>query len=63
LEENASEENGISNRLLPPTFIPPLTLFDVIAVIHAVMAQRVAEAPEFLDDVGHERILTTDGAH
>jgi hypothetical protein len=24
-EENAPEENGISNRLFPPTFIPPLT--------------------------------------
>ena len=23
------------------------------AVVHAVMTQRVAEAPEFLDDVGH----------
>jgi hypothetical protein len=28
-------------------------LFDVVAVVHAVVAQRVAEAPEFLDDVGH----------
>ena len=26
LEENAPEENGSSNRLLPPTFIPPLTV-------------------------------------
>jgi hypothetical protein len=31
-------------------------LFDVIAVIHAVMAQRVAETPEFLDDVGHRSL-------
>ena len=28
-------------------------LLDVIALIHAVVTQRVAEAPEFLDDVGH----------
>ena len=28
-------------------------LLDVVAVVHAVVAQRVAEAPEFLDDVGH----------
>ena len=29
-------------------------LFDVIAIVHAVVTQRVAKAPEFLDDVGHE---------
>jgi len=38
-------------------------LLNVITVINAVVTQRVAEAPEFLNDVGHERILTTDGAH
>ena len=26
LEENAPEEDGISNRLFSPTFIPPLTV-------------------------------------
>jgi hypothetical protein len=26
VEENAPEENGISNRLFSSTFIPPLTL-------------------------------------
>jgi len=34
-------------------------LLNVIAIIHAVMAQCVAEAPEFLDDIGHDS-LTTD---
>jgi hypothetical protein len=28
-------------------------LLDVVAIVDAVVAQRVAEAPEFLDDVGH----------
>jgi hypothetical protein len=28
-------------------------LLNVIAIIHAVMPQRVAEPPEFLNDVGH----------
>jgi hypothetical protein len=46
-------------RHLRPAFLGHLEeqqvgeLFDVIAVIHAVMALRVAKAPEFLDDVGH----------
>ena len=29
VEENAPEENGISNRLFSPTFIPPLTTFGI----------------------------------
>ena len=29
IEENAPEENGISNRLFSPTFIPPLTVDNV----------------------------------
>jgi len=33
-------------------------LFDVIAVIHAMVTQRVAEAPEFLGDVGHDQYLS-----
>lgn len=28
-------------------------LLDVVAVVHAVVAESMAEAPEFLDDVGH----------
>ncbi len=28
-------------------------LLDVVAVVDAVVAKRVAEAPEFLDDIGH----------
>ena len=32
-------------------------LLDVIAVVDAIVAEGVAEAPEFLDDVGHERTL------
>ena len=32
-------------------------LLDVVAVIDAVVAQGVAEAPEFVDDVGHECFL------
>jgi len=36
-------------------------LFDIVAVVHAVMAQGMAEAPEFLNDVGHSGgKLTTD---
>ena len=33
-------------------------LLDVVAVIDAVVAERVAEAPEFVDDVGHGRVGT-----
>jgi hypothetical protein len=29
-------------------------LFDVIAVVDSIVAQRVAKAPEFIDDVGHK---------
>ena len=32
-------------------------LLDVVAVVDAVVAQGVAEAPEFLDDVGHSDLL------
>lgn len=28
-------------------------LLDVVALVHAAVARRVAEAPESLDDVGH----------
>jgi hypothetical protein len=31
LEENAAEENGISNRQLSATFIPPLTAVEPVA--------------------------------
>ena len=37
-------------------------LFDVVPVVNTVVAQRMAEAPEFLDDVGHVTVLTTDCA-
>src|SRR5262249_31979879 len=33
-------------------------LLDVVAVIDAVMAKRMAEAPQFLDDVGHKRFYS-----
>ena len=33
VEENAPEENGISNRLFSSTFIPPLTVVDDILQI------------------------------
>jgi len=33
-------------------------LFDIVAVVDSVVAQRVAKAPEFLDDVGHAAILS-----
>ncbi len=33
-------------------------LLDVVAVVDAVVAQGVAEAPEFLDDVGHAAIAS-----
>ena len=33
-------------------------LLDVVAVVDAVVAQRVAEAPEFLNDVGHAAIAS-----
>ena len=28
-------------------------LFDIVAVVDAIVAERVAEAPEFVDDVSH----------
>ena len=33
-------------------------LLDVVAVVDAVVAEGVAEAPEFLDDVGHAAIAS-----
>ena len=32
VEENAPEENGISNRLFYTTFIPPLTTFPIAEI-------------------------------
>jgi hypothetical protein len=34
-------------------------LLDIIAIIHAIMPQRMAEPPEFLDDVRHALIGNT----
>ena len=38
-------------------------LFDVVAVVDAVVAERVAESPEFLYDVGHKNSTTKDTKH
>jgi len=54
-EENPAEENGISNRLLPPLFIPPLT-----GVPRWTAGQGPAD-PFFLHD--HKRNPTTDYAN
>src|SRR5665213_1812054 len=33
-------------------------LLDIVAVVHAVMAERVAEAPKFLDNIAHAAIAS-----